>query len=520
MGFESDRDEAAREVRVWATRRMFEEEGWDVEWGDHDVDYYQDDPPWWGWERQPLTIERYYAGKDGVTPKEGMQGQGHYYVKRGSAVWDMKYAETEWVADKFKEFGNNSTNELKSIRKSIEDATLKLCADKMWGIAMSNKAQSESAHAQIPALESGVIGDALLMEKALTELTNWTGDAASVFTSAFGERGARWESVVQGDYILAMLLLISIDAQVSSMVTARNDALVIAEKTVETMWTVGEGNADANVCLLTIGAIVGVGLTAAGWGIAAAICAGVVSIASPGVSELDQPKEAEIGSEGEDIKVSGSTPEEVLDSMKSALDKVQNDATQNQVDISSGLMEAYDIATQRNSDYEVIFEENRNSFDESSDKDFNSEDVMGEPIHLDTERLKKAAMKSFPDAAEALTVANERLAETSGDEDAAFRVDHLLESESSEVKVPWMLLRDLAQDYIGSNASKVNTAGQVLYDGAKEMGVLDGENANDLEEVRKQYEDADVTLSGREHKPMRDEKPMDPGDDSHGLYGS
>lgn len=499
---ESFRDnlaEKTKKVREWAVRRLLEEEEYVVEWGDHDAEFWESSSEAHT-SRDPLPLDRYLSG---VVP--GTKTNAHYYVPKGGEVWNHKMEQVSWIETKFNDFGLNGMSGLISLRKQMHVASRNLCGERSWFNAEIEDTSTKADVLNSDLTDADIAGPSLSLEKTMLELTHWNGDAASAFQSGFGSGGDEWKFRVEGMFILSLALRTAVDAQIATIACTRHDVLAIAENTITALADFREQQADTSFEVATAFAVIGLTLTAAGAGVLAAAYAGAGSMILTKMSQTADPKPDLGGIKGNEFNITGETPEEILDKMSGYLSAVKVDATEQQTKIDNKLTSTYNDAQSNPNGFVIAFEDDE-KFSTITPETANNQDALGvRDISANTDELYDAAVEGLPLVAETLIEANNAVASTVFWDHSAFKNDHIDGSLASDMvssaREPWVALRDLLQDYIGSNAEKIVAAGKLLFSIAEEMGILDEENSDAVDRAIEQL-DGDVLDSGQNHTPL------------------
>ncbi|MGH8793381.1 MAG: hypothetical protein ACRDXX_12135 [Stackebrandtia sp.] len=494
MGFTETLNEHADEVLKWAVRRLLEEEDYAVEW---DGDDHQRDE-WWhvfSDDLKELTLDRYNSGPQHTGGKGGQTDNNSEYVAmQGGEVWNHLLSEYSWAKDAILEFGKASPSTTHALRNEMKGTALHLCADRSWSNAIDgSEPLDHDFGGEIP-------GSDLMLENAIKEMEYWDGQFATSFILTFGNSVEKWTEIVQGNFYLAALLTDSLDAQTAVVVAARKDVVGICDATVAALKGLEESSGPATSRLLTIaGAIIGVTLTVASAGTAAAVVAAAFAVTSAVVAEAEASGEADVEGQGSDEKysVSGEDAFWVLNSMTLELGTVTDRIGEKEGEIKDGLWEAYNAVLSNRDKYEIQIESS-------------PEQIGDRQTGAETETLATVAETDFPAAAEPLLTANEELAGT-GAESGAF-ASETYDCETV-VQAPWQAVRDLLMDLTATNGNVVKHTGETLLAYADQVGVVDGNAADDQ---RNAYKDLTGEKSGREHEPY--EEPDIPPGAYRGYY--
>ncbi|HIV57145.1 MAG TPA: hypothetical protein H9902_04230 [Candidatus Stackebrandtia faecavium] len=476
MSIKDELKKKSEEIRHWAVKRMFEDEGYKAERkGEDEGGFFTG--------RKELTKERYEGGPSPHPSRanpDDMDENSKYIARQGTDVWKMKYDEIVWVYDSVKQFGQGNPSQLKSLISSVSGVPFELMGQEDWADNVSKLKRSD---------DSGKYkGTEILLENAIHEAKNWDGDTAATFVATYGADGDKWESAVQGNYYMSEALVKAAEAQLALIIAAREDVLEICDATISALSKMESDNSgDATFGLAVLGAITTAGLTLASFGTAATIAGAAFAITGAAVSAAENGSDPGTGVSGGKYTIGGDSAVGILVSMNSAISKVTKGMFDQESDIANGLVNVHNAALGDRSRYVIGTDTPELS---------NPTDGWGNRVSGNLIALEEAAKESFPPAAKRLHSANNDLAAVSG-ESAAFHA----ETYGFETVVcdPWIALRHLIQDYVGSNANKVENTGKVMLQFAKNAGVVDDDASKKID---KTYKNFDSTGSGQEHEKL------------------
>lgn len=495
-GFKEVLESKSRRIRRWATRREIERHNYTCElWPSYGEDF--------SWNPDfALTLDRYLTGID---PDGAAHSQNrNWYAPYQGEVWNYVHGQFDWVDELIMSFGRSDPDAMGSLIKSVEDVPEYLLGKNAWRdetkLSDMNRLDGGSELAQGYGAEE--YRNRILLASAMQELTYWTGATATAYTRTFGGLGENWEEVCENNYLLAECLIGAVNAQMAVYLTARESVTNVCDKTIEALWGVNEGIGDeegwspsASSVITVIGAVTGLIVTAATFGtMTVPVVAAAFAISSTIALEIQKGSgntEATGDPEGEagptQIEISGSTPVEVLESMRNHLETIQSSGSEEEERIRTALRDAYSAAAD-NADARTKFE--------ITFADDTPTDDMGErEVSLTTGDLEHAATVLFPQSADRVLGAHDVLA-TSSDGGAAFASEW--HAGPTTVQGPWLALRDLLQDLTAANAEKIRYAGDFLLKYAIEVGEVDETSAANLDETY-EHLDTEIETSGREH---------------------
>lgn len=479
MGFTDELSKRADEVIDAAVRKKFEEDDYYAEWGGDD---HQRDE-WWHVlddDKETLTLDRYLSGPQKPAGKGQYSDKNNTFVAlKGSEVWKYVADQFSWAKDSIMEFGKATPSTTKALRDDAKNASLNLCADKAWSNAM------EGSEPLDRDFGGAIPGSDLLIENVIKELEYWSGDFANSFILTFGNSVEKWEEIVQGNFYLGALLTESLDAQTAVTVAARDDVMEILDSTEAALGKLGSGDeVGASTLLAITGALIGVTLTVASFGTAAAVVGAAFAVTTAVVSaaEKNGQNEATDGLGSENINISGENAFWTLNSMCIHLGKVQETMGKQEEKVKDVLWEAYNVVLA-----------NRNKYEVSITADTGN--MGSRETGAETNTLKAVAETDFPAAAAALLKANEKFGGM--DAGSAFKSDY--SGYDTVIKYPWEHVRDLLVDVSGRNAEVVAKTGQFLFNYASDSDVVDNDAAGKIYE-----EIGDIEKSGRDHEPYEE----------------
>ncbi|MGH8794422.1 MAG: hypothetical protein ACRDXX_17450 [Stackebrandtia sp.] len=496
--FDAKLSDLSTRIRRWAVKREFEEEGYstivDSDWIAPPEGYEPGKPFTDGTQAmRPLTPEIY---KQGYDPEYPGYPTDAYYAEEGSEVWNQKYDELTWVDEAIMQFGQSNPSELQGLLTRVQDIPELLCGDAAWK-------ETEGPLERYEDRDSGVLEDEafradILLENGMAEFRNWDGETAGVYRRAFGDNGDKWREIVQGDYYLAEVLVAAAEAQLAVYITARESIVNICESTRLALWGMedpGESGGGWGTLLVVLGAIAATSLTLASAGTAAAIVGASFTISAAIVRQAESGDvDSGVGEGGgEKIEISGDTVRDVLYSMDRTINTLIEQINDAETQIREVLLNAYNDAVADGGvkpRYQLILE--------AGAPELSEETMGGRNVDADPGDLAAAAVEAFPPAAERLLGAHEALVGSGGD---GGEFNSEVYSGPNSVQSAWMSLRRLLQDITGGNGEKVEHAGEVLLQYAKETGAVDETAAQEVEQT---YGELDVEYSGQTHEPYEE----------------
>lgn len=404
-----------------------------------------------------LTIERYLSGPDPDAPGNIPDGNYFYWVRKGSPVWMMKAAKFGWIKDTFREFGDADPQRLVSKSRSYRSAAARLCADPVWsGVGDGDDIDLEN--------ESGA---AILLASGINEInSNWDGDFAASFASAYGHSGEFWREALQGKFTLAVSLMQGIQALAAIVVAGRSDLMAIADSTLAALSGAAEfGDVGATSGLALPKAVTTTTLTAAPGGIEG-------TMATPGFPvDYELARAADDGpvvAPGDKVgfDIGGDTAAAILDSMRNQLERVKSVSASHESTVARSLEETHESAVSSNDILRLWVR------DHDYEYDFGTRDTTA-----NTEQLRAAAEDSFPEAANGMHSA--RMTARMGSSNLDFTMNDTGKVDSA-AQEPWESLGRTLVSAISINSTFLHFTGKTLRYYAVDLDVIDEETARGL----------------------------------------